>query len=174
MRNKHLLVLFVSNTTWKMCVGNFPINTPYECTACRNASHGEIVWSVILLFIRRKFEEELEEFRNEKKLEERRQRYYEHEVCQWFINRESYSHLRTRNSCGRVCQVFTPNPRIPFGKTIPVSWFFWEQVPLLCRWNEFSSSSTDMLVANGGWFLKQWAPNASPGILYYPRKCDWF
>jgi len=36
------------------------------------------------LFIRRKFEEELEEFRNEKKLEERRQRYYEHEVCQPF------------------------------------------------------------------------------------------
>jgi len=34
------------------------------------------------LFIRRKFEEELEEFRNEKKLEERRQRYYEHEVSQ--------------------------------------------------------------------------------------------
>lgn len=35
---------------------------------------------LINCFFRKQFEEELEEFRNEKKLEERRQRYYEHEV----------------------------------------------------------------------------------------------
>ena len=34
----------------------------------------------LFTYIRKKFEDELEEFRNEKKLEERRQRYYEHEV----------------------------------------------------------------------------------------------
>ena len=36
--------------------------------------------SLLFTYIRKKFEDELEEFRNEKKLEERRQRYYEHEV----------------------------------------------------------------------------------------------
>ena len=35
---------------------------------------------LINCIFRKQFEEELEEFRNEKKLEERRQRYYEHEV----------------------------------------------------------------------------------------------
>ena len=36
--------------------------------------------SLRFTYFRKKFEDELEEFRNEKKLEERRQRYYEHEV----------------------------------------------------------------------------------------------
>ena len=35
---------------------------------------------LFFIVLRKKFEEELEEFRNEKKLEERRQKYYEHEV----------------------------------------------------------------------------------------------
>ena len=39
-----------------------------------------LVYQLTTYSFRKKFEEELEEFRNEKKLEERRQRYCEHEV----------------------------------------------------------------------------------------------
>lgn len=76
------------------------------------------------------------------------------------------------------------------GETIPVNYFFWEQLSILCRWNEFSSSPTDMLGTNGDWFPKQWTQNTCttpgnvidfnslksplPGFLSRSKKSDCF